>query len=222
MDITQTFFKAIKTGDLTNVKALLITNPALVNASTRTGESAVLLAVYYNEPEIVKLLLALGAQLTIFEAAAVGKLERVRELLASGSTQVNAFATDGFTSLGLAAFFGHLNVVELLLEKGADVNLASRNAQHVMPLHSAVAHQHLAIAKALLAHGADVNAIQADNFTPLHEAAQNGQADMLHLLLTHGAHVNVRKADGETPLTIAQKQGHQEVVAILQQHGGTV
>lgn len=221
MDITQTFFKAIKTGDLTNVKALLITNPALVNASTRTGESAVLVAVYYNEPEIVKLLLALGAQLTIFEAAAVGQLDRVRELLTSRPTLINAFAPDGFTSLGLAAFFGHLDVVELLLEKGADVNLPSRNAQHVMPLHSAVAHQHLAIAKALLAHGADVNAIQADNFSPLHEAAQNGLTDMIHLLLAHGANVNMRKADGETPLTIAQKQGHQEAATLLQQHGGT-
>ena len=219
MDRTQEFIEAIKVGNTVEIEELLDQDPALVNAKSETGISAVLLAIYYGRPAMGELLITRGALLNIFEASAVGKFDRVKELVDGQPDLVNAYADDGFQPLGLASFFGHEEVAELLLSKGARVNSASKNAQRVMPLHSAVAGGHVAIAKTLLARGADVNARQADDFSPLHGAAQNGQLAMVKLLLGHGAEVNA-KGGGRTPLVIALEQGHQDVVALLRQHGG--
>jgi ankyrin repeat protein len=133
---------------------------------------------------------------------------------------VNAYAPDGFQPLGLAAFFGQIEIVEFLLSRGAEVNSPSRNAMRVMPLHSAIANQRSEIVKLLLEHGADVNATQADDFTPLHEAAQNGMADVTQWLIERGAHVNARlSSSGKTPLGLAIEHRHEEVAELLTKHG---
>ena len=219
MTETQAFFEAIQAGNQAEVERLLDLGPALVNARNEAGASAVLLACYYQEPEIARLLIARGAGLDIFEAAAAGILERVVELVNQQPCLANAIAADGFQPLGLASFFGHEEVVTFLLSRGAEVNSASQNSQHVMPLHSAAAGRHLAIARRLLKHGADVNATQASDFTPLHAAAENGQLEMARLFLDHGAGVNARSSNGETVLAIALARGHHEVAAYLRQHG---
>lgn len=221
METTQQFFEAIQTNDVEKLRTLLAAEPGLVNARTSSGISGILLATYYNRSTMVHELLAFNQQLDIFEAAATGHAERVATLLDEQPERANAIAPDGFTPLGLAAFFDHLDIVELLLARGANVNLSSQNAQHVMPLHSAVAIQSIAITQALLAHGADVNATQADDFTPLQEAAQNGQMAMVKLLLEHGAKVDARMASGKTAFDIAQEVGHHAVAAFLQQFSGT-
>ena len=118
--------------------------------------------------------------------------------------------------MGLAAFFGHTAIAQLLLEHGADINAASRNGQRVMPLHSSVAGQHLALTKLLLEHGADVNATQEGGFTSLQGAAQNGQHEMVELLLKYGADKNARSDGGQTALDIARAEGHEAVATLLQ------
>lgn len=221
MEMTQQFFAAIQDNDVEKLKALLAAEPELVNARTQSGVSGILLATYYNRPAMVQELLAHNDQLDVFEAAATGQTGRVATLLDEQPDRINAIAPDGFTPLGLAAFFNHLEVVELLLARGADVNLPSQNAQHVMPLHSSVAVENIAITQALLAHGADVNATQTDDFTPLLEAAHNGQLVMVQLLLEHGADINARLSSGKTALDVAQEKGHDAVVNFLRQHSAT-
>lgn len=215
MDTKQAFLEAVKAGDRDQVIERLAQDVSLASARNENGLPAVLLAAYYGHNDLAQLIESKVARPTVFEAAAVGDLQRVAQLVENDHDQANAFAADGFQPLGLAAFFGHLPVVEYLLIRGAEVNSPSQNDQQVMPLHSAVASQNVLIAKALLEQNADANARQSDEFTPLHGAAQNGQVEMVELLLENGADPNARAASGLTPLQLAEKAGQKEASKIL-------
>jgi uncharacterized protein len=215
MEKNDAFFEAIKTGDSAQVEQLVAQDATLVNARTDNQLSAVLLATYYGQPAIATLLIERGADLTYFEAAATGQLARVQAYLDAQPELLNAFSPDGFQALGLAAFFGHEAVARFLLDRGAEVNTASRNGQQVMPLHSAVASQQLEIARWLIERGADVNARQADDFTPLQGAANNGQMAMVELLLAHDADKTARSTNGKTAADIAEAQGHIALLPLL-------
>ena len=203
---------AIQSGDLEQVKQRLAADPSLL---TTSEPSAILTAIYYGERAIADYLIAQGTALNLFEACAAGKVDRVRELLAANLASANDVAPDGFQPLGLAAFFGHTAVAQLLIEHGAQINSPSHNGQQVHPLHSAVAGQHYDLAKLLIEHGADVNAAQEGGFTPLHGAADNGQSEMIELLLNKGAESAARTSEGQTALEIARKHGHEAASALL-------
>ncbi len=213
------FIEAIKAGEIDHVTQALDQDATLVNARADNGLSAVLVAAYYNEPQVARLLAQRGAELNIFEAATVGALDRVEGWIVAQPELINAYAPDGFQPIGLAAFFGHQAVVELLLRVGAEVDSPSKNAMRVRPLHSAIANRRTAIAKLLIEHGADVNSTQADDFTPLHEAAQNGLLEVTEWLLDRGARANARLANGQTPLALAIEQQHVEVEELLRRYG---
>jgi len=153
--------------------------------------SDLLQAVYRGDDGTVQELLAGDPELDVFEAAAVGRTDRLRELLDEDPSLANAWAEDGFQPLGLASFFGHVESARLLLERGADVNSASRNDFKVAPLHSAVAEKdadvRYELATLLLEHGADPNARQQDDFTPLMAADQQEDERLRGLLVEHGA-----------------------------------
>ncbi len=219
MDQSQKFFQAIMDGDVEAVSASLESDPGLLNVRMPSGVPAVLFAMYYGQPRVVRTLLERGAAVDVFSAAAIGITGRLRSLLAEQPDLANAVAPDGFSPLGLASFFGQKDAVELLLEQGAEVNAASLNAQRVMPLHSAVAGQHVEIAKLLLEHGALVNAEQEGGFTPLHGACQNGQPEMVRLLLDFGADVHALSGEGHSPLYFARESGNAQVVELLEAAG---
>jgi ankyrin repeat protein len=152
--------------------------------------SDVLQAIYRGDTGEAERLAA-GRELDVFEASALGRAERLRELLDEDPSLANAWAGDGFQPLGLASFFGHVDAARLLVERGAEVNSASRNPMKVMPLHSAAAAQdpvvRYEIAKLLLEAGADPNARQQDEYTPLMAADQHGDQRLRELLVEHGA-----------------------------------
>lgn len=185
--IVDQFFSAIKRGDCDTVRAILKEKPEMAQAREPGGPSAVLLATYYQQPEIARLIMENGAPLDLFEASATGQVERAAEILDLDPDLVNAYAPDGFQPLGLAAFFGHLKVAELLLARGAQVNSPSRNDLRVYPINSAAAGSHLEIVRLLLDHGADPNARQGENFTPIQAAVENGNEAMKQLLIDYGA-----------------------------------
>lgn len=213
------FLDAIQKGDTGKVSSLLEGTPDLANARTAAGLSALLLAAYYGQPEIAGLLAQRRANLDVFEAAAVGAVDRLQELLSAQPGLSNATAPDGFQPLGLACFFGHFEAARLLLEAGAEVNSPSHNAQKVMPLHSAASSRSLEIARLLLELGADPNARQNNDVTPLQAAAANGQIEMAELLLDNGAIIDAEQAQGETPLSLARKAGQSAMVDFLLKNG---
>jgi ankyrin repeat protein len=99
----------------------------------------------------------------------------------------------GRTALHLAAMNGHLEIVKLLLEHGADVNAKTKEGYGYTALHSAASNGHLEIVKLLLEHGADVNAkTKYGGYTALHSATMNGHLEIVKLLLEHGADVNAK------------------------------
>jgi uncharacterized protein len=151
-------------------------------------------ALYRDDDERVSQLLAEGPKLNVFEAAALGRSDRLRELLDEDPARANAFGDDGFQPLGLACFFGHVDAASVLLERGADPNSHARN-EHIQaaPLHSAAASENkgedvrLALCELLLDHGADPNLEQGDGFTALDAARQNGDDRLERLLVERGA-----------------------------------
>ena len=183
------------------------------------GVSDLLTAVYRGDAAAVAAILATEPELTVFEAAAVGDLVRVRALVDADPALARAFAVDGFHPLGLAAFFGHPDVVRFLLEAGADPSAPSRNRMKVTALHSAIAARDRESTFALIAAGADVNLKQQDSFTPLHEAAQNGDRDIVEALLAAGADPSARLAGGERPADLARKYEHPELAPLLERTG---
>jgi uncharacterized protein len=210
--------EAIAAGETERVRALISGDPALAAVRDEQGLSAVTQAAYRGRTDVLDVLLAAGPELDVFEAATVGRTERVRELVEQEPAVASRFSSDGFTALHLAAFFGHEEIVRLLLEAGADPHAVARNPMRVQPLHSAAAARQLAIAKLLIEAGADVNEAQEGGFTPLHAAAQNGDVDLARLLLDSGADPERAADDGRQAVDFASESGR-PVLAVLKERG---
>lgn len=212
-------FAAIRRGDLASVDRLLGSEPAVASARQEGGVSAVLTALYHGQRAIATRILAEHPELDVFEAAAAGDVARVRALTDAERSLVNAVAPDGFTPLGLAAFFRAPDVVRLLLERGADPSIAAQNRLAVTPLHSAVATDaapvDVSIVRMLLEAGAPVNVPHLGGGTPLHTAAFVGEPEVLRMLLDRGADPRLTTDDGRTAIDIAREQGHAEAAALL-------
>jgi ankyrin repeat protein len=213
------FIDAIKAGEFERVKAMVSADPTLIDARGRTGESAILTAVYHRQKEIVNLLVARGVSLSLFEACAAGEVERVERLVESDRSAINTFSTDGWTPLHLAAFFGHVKIAELLLAQHADVNARSRNHNGNTPLHAALAGNHKMVAGLLIGQGADVNAADGAGWRPLHLAAANNNVEVIKTLVAQGGDVTAPNGEGQTPLSLATEKNHREAAVLLRRHG---
>ncbi len=180
-------FEAIEAGNAAETQAVLADDPSLAGSRHPSGVSAVLWARYRGRGEVLDAILAADPPLDVFDAAALGDLRRLAEHIVADPDAVNAWSADGFTPLGLAAFFGQPEAVRMLLDHGADVHAVARNAMRVQPLHAAVAARDPVSVFILLEAGADPNAEQQEGWTPLMAARRHDDADIVGLLLRHGA-----------------------------------
>lgn len=180
----------------------------------------------------------------MLEASKAGDVKRVRELMRSNPSLVNAEAEGGETPILAALFRGHKEVVEALLEGGARLNLFeaaalgkagrveeilsesprlinSKGFGRATALHFAAFTGRREVVALLLRRGAQVNvtAEGIDDVTPLHSAAAGGHAEIVGLLLAAGARPDARQKGGFVPLHEAAMKGRLAMVETLLRYG---
>ena len=192
-------------------------------------DSLVMKTLLHNENELftppaknapLQALLAKKPALTFFEACGVGDTDEMSKQLKSDPKLATAWGPHGLSALHYAAYSGVPAAVQLLLDRGADINARARSKFKNTPLQIGLLVGQLAAAKLLLERGADPLVRQAEGFTPLHQAALLGRRDLVDLLLGAGAEVNSRTDDGRTPLAEALRTKHPEIAEYLRSKGG--
>jgi ankyrin repeat protein len=152
--------------------------------------SRLLDALHSGDDAEVAELLAADPDLDVFEAAALGRVERLRKLLDDDPGLANAYGDDGFQPLPLACFYGHLEAAQVLLDHGADPNTLARN-EHIRTnaLHAAAASENkdeqtrYELCELLLERGADPVIPQGDSdLRALDSARMNGDERLERLL----------------------------------------
>jgi ankyrin repeat protein len=214
MDTRQQVLSAISAGNLEQLQQALAQDPNSAAARDANGVSAIMLTLYHRRAEMTPLLQQTHLETDIFEATSLGQSDRVRQLLSGDASLVSTFSPDGFTALHFAAFFSQESTGRLLIEAGAAVDLASRNAMQVHPLHSAATARSLGMVRLLLEHGADPNARQHGGWVPIHSAAQSGDLKIVELLIQHGADTKLMNDSGVDALRLAEK-GHSAIANLL-------
>jgi uncharacterized protein len=222
MEISRRTFELLQAGDADGLRRLLERDPAASEASDATGVSLLMQSIYRGRRDLAELIASKKQALDIFEAASLGRLDRLKECIrdasAIDSPSIDSPSNDGFTALHFACFFGQPEATRLLVESGAAVDAVAANPTQVMPLHSAAAARNLEAARLLLEHGAPgiVNARQQGGWVPIHAAAQNGDRPMVELLLKHRADPKLANDGGKTPAMVAREKGHEEIAALLE------
>ncbi|KAJ7028119.1 ankyrin repeat domain-containing protein [Mycena alexandri] len=120
----------------------------------------------------------------------------------------------------IASNYGHLQMTQLLVEHGANINVGSTHSG--TPLHCASYNGHKHIVCFLIEQGADVN-VQGGHFgSALLAASHSGHGNIVQLLIEHGANVNTQGGDFDSALQAASLQGHGNIVQLLIEHGANV
>ncbi len=204
------------------------------NALRIWGDVPLFDAIYWSDPEIVRLLVEAGADVNaaegsggntpLHEAVAQGNGEIVKILVAAGA-DVNAEGFMGHTPLTLAAEEGATEIMRILLRPGLDAGTsadgedkeaASTPSIGSGALFTAIENDDVEMVRLLVEAGADVNA--AEGFggnTPLHEAVEKGDAEIVKILVAAGADVNAEGFMSRTPLSLATEEGATEIMQIL-------
>ncbi len=162
------------------------------------------------------------------DLAARGHDQGVRNMLAAYPNLAKEAVADkatkqvmGTTALHLAAYHGHMKVMEALLNAGADIH--ARNIVGETPLLVATSKRHVHAVEWLLEKGADANLGNAQLYTPMMSASRAGCADCATALIKHGAAVNAVNREEQSALHYAiwadDDRGAQDVIRVLLAHG---
>lgn len=218
--------------DLNKVKELIEAG-ASVNAHFPNGVSVLSVTAFRGNKELCELLLSNGADVegqplheainmvSPLMATAIQGHKEVAELLILFGANVNAQDKDGQTALIKASYYGHIEIVNVLLAAGSDVNIRlpvdeRLNIGGETALTTAISKKHNEIAKALIEAGADLNVQNADGWTPLMRAANNGDVEIVKLLLEKGADKSLKMHNNHlTAADWAELSSNPEVIALL-------
>ena len=152
----------------------------------------------------------------------------VKLLLINGSKVNKNNSKPCNTPLHYAVRNGELEIVQMLLDRGANINVQSLKSKTA--LHIAVEDNRMDIIDILLNHGANVKISDISDVTPLHTAVKNDSVEIIKLLLSRGANVNATTCDrvgedegkGCTPLHLAVEKANEEIIKLLLSSGANV
>lgn len=154
---------------------------------------------------------------TVDHAIAAGSVEDVRRHLAVNPEAAHRGQRPGLTPLHQAILRRRLEIAQVLLEAGADVNAADPDGR--TPLHLAVERNEVALICALMAREADPHRRDRVGWTPLHHAAAKNRLEALTALLDGGGSPTVLSERGGTPLHEAAASGDAALVRLLLDRG---
>jgi ankyrin repeat protein len=158
----------------------------------------------------------------LLNACECGDIITATELLrpTSGLDVNEARTANGKTPLMLAAENGHIELVNRLLNHGADVRLKDVFGWTALFYAVSGMYAHLELIQLLLQAGSNINALSEKQYSPLHTAIQSPYAkqECIHLLLESGADLNAKNNKGQTPLILATEKGREDLVDLLLQY----
>jgi len=203
---------------------LLLGSGADIKARDRFGTTPLCYAVCYvhGKLDFIRFLLNQGAEPDIYSSVALGEKEKVEQFLTANPELVN---TDknwyGMTPLHVAARYGRLEIVKLLLDRGADINAGDKRGMtgsQQTPLYAALSANQFEVEKYLLEKGADVNSANSHGKTPLHLAATHRDVRTVRLLLDHGANVLAQDSDKKIPFDLAADRNRKEIAELIKNY----
>ena len=151
-------------------------------------------------------------------------LKTMKLLIGHSSIDIDAVNDEGLTSLMFASMNGCTEVVELLLEAGANLNMqiktstTMKNINGYTALMLASEHGYSQIVELLLNKNADPNIQNSDGCTALMQASQHGYSQIVELLLKDEADPNIQNMNGQTALWFANHRHDFQVVEVLLKH----
>ncbi|XP_077404838.1 histone-lysine N-methyltransferase EHMT2 [Vanacampus margaritifer] len=196
---------------LLEVCYILLQAGANIDAQDKDLRTPLLEAIVNNHVEVVRYLIQNGACVYHVEedgytglhhAAKQGNLETVNILLETGQVDVNSQDNGGWTPIIWAAEHKHVDVIKVLLNRGADVTINDKELN--VCLHWAAYAGNLDIAEMVLNAGCSLASVNVHGDTPLHIAAREGYLDCVTLFLSRGADIDTINREGDTPLTLAR------------------
>ncbi len=224
---------AVVSGDLDKVRALLETDPGLLESKDENSNTPLLRACQSGKISVAIFLLDQGANVNATDNWNATPLIRscqipdqdvnlVQRLVDKGA-DVNHMGYNGNSPLHWAAYQGNLQVAEFLIDKGADVNIFDKYNGPVGSASISGTILQVAInfnskedmAKLLIESGAKIDQKDTNGNTELHLAALRGNADLAHYLIDHGANVHAVNEYNRTPLYYAAKHGYRGVAETL-------
>ena len=200
-------FDLLAPGRLPELRDALALDPGEAKVRNASGASLLAQAVYMGNAEAATVVRDALPALDPHEAIMLGDTGSLRAAIDHG-WDPNQLAPDGFTPLGLAAFFRQPEAFAILLPLTRDVNQQADNPQRVAALHAATAARDAAMVEQLLRAGADPNLAQAEGFLPIHVSAQHGDAAITGLLLLFGASPTAANGKGKSAIDHAREGGH--------------
>ncbi|KAI5621465.1 DNA-binding protein RFXANK [Silurus asotus] len=154
--------------------------------------------------------------LSLHQLAAHGEISKVRTQVASDAALLNSQDERGFTALMWAAAFGEIEMVQFLLEKGADPKTFARERESALSLASAGGYAD--IVQMLLQHNVDVNSYDWNGGTPLLYAVRGNHIKCVQALLLNGADITFEADSGYSPVALAIALGYKKMQKLLEDH----